>query len=142
LRPALYSEHSRFRQAGADVLVIAASYWTPGARAELFKLLDDSDPKVRKAGVYALGKIAQYSALVIPRLERMLGDVSPPVRRQAAFALGRFGSRASNSTAALRQACSDVAQEVRHAAETALTRIGGGAARSNDAAISDLSGEK
>jgi len=142
LRPALYSEHSRVRQAGADVLVIAASYWTPGARAELFKLLDDSDPKVRKAGAYTLGKVQRDPKLVIPRLERMLGDVSPSVRRQAAFALGRFGSLASNGVAALRQACSDVAPEVRHAAETALTQIGGEAARSKDAGTSDLSDEK
>jgi hypothetical protein len=143
LRPALYSEHARVRLAGAGVLVvIAASDETPGALAELFKLLDDSNPKVRKAGAYALGKIAQLPALVIPRLERVLADVSPSVRRQAAFALGRFGSRASNSMAALRQACSDVAPEVRHAAQTALTQIGGEAASSKDAGTSDLSDEK
>lgn len=143
LRPALFSEHARVRLAGTGVLVvIAASDGTRGALAELFKLLRDSNPEVRKAGAYALGKIAQQSALVIPRLERMLGDVSPSVRRQAAFALGRFGSRASNSMAVLRQACSDVAPEVRHAAETALTQIGGEAARSKDGATSDLSDEK
>ena len=125
LRPALYSEHARVRQAGSDVLVVVASYTTPGTLGELFKLLDDSNPKVRKTGAYALGKIRRDPNLVIPRLERMLGDASPIVRRQAAFALGRFGCLASNNVVALRQACFDVAPEVRHAAETALTEITG-----------------
>ena len=144
LRPALYSEHARVRQAGVDVLVmtVMTADSTSVTVSELCKLLDDSNPKVRRAGAYALGKLGQHPALVIPRLERMLGDVSPSVRRQAAFALGRFASRASNSMAALRQACSDVAPEVRHAAETALTQIGGEAASSKDAGTSDLSDEK
>ncbi|HTE90269.1 MAG TPA: HEAT repeat domain-containing protein, partial [Terriglobales bacterium] len=144
LRPALYSEHARVRQAGVDVLVmtVMTADSPSGTVAELFKLLDDSNPKARRAGAYALGKLGQQPALVIPRLERTLGDVSPSVRRQAAFALGRFASRASKSMAALRQACSDVAPEVRHAAETALTQIGGEAASSKDAGTSDLSDEK
>lgn len=142
LRPALCSEHARVRQVGADVLLVVASYMTPGTLAELFKLLDDSNPKVRETGAYALGKVRRDPTLVIPRLGRMLGDANPSVRRQAAFAIGRFGSRATNSMAALRQACSDVAPEVRRAAEKALAEIGGEAASSKNADTLDVSGEK
>ena len=138
LRPALSSKHPGVQQAGSDVLVgVAASYTTRETLAELFKLLDDSNPNVRKAGAYALGKVRRDPNLVIPLLALMLGDASPSVRRQGAFALGRFGSLASNSVVALRQAWSDSAPEVRHAAETALKQITGEAAPSKDVGTSN-----
>lgn len=142
LRPALYSQHSRVRQAGSDVLVGIVSYGTRETQAELLKLLDDSNPNVRKAGTYALGKFPRDPNLVIPRLERMLGDASPSVRRQAAFALGRFGSQANNSVVALRKARSDSSPEVRYAAERALAEITGEAAVSKDAGPLNGNGEK
>jgi HEAT repeat protein len=138
LRPALYSEHATVRQTGIDVLAGIASYSTPETVSELIKLLEDSNPKVRKTGAYVLGKFPTRPKLAIPRLERTLGDVSPSVRRQAALTLGRFGAHASNSVAALRQACSDVAPEVRDAAAVALAQIGGGAASSKDAGTPDF----
>lgn len=140
LRPALSSEHPRVRQAGSDVLVAVASYGTPETLGELFNLLEDSHPDVRKAGAYVLGKFPRDPDLVIPRLERMLGDASPIVRRHAAFALGRFGPMASNSVVALRRACSD--PDVRPAAQSALTRIAGEAAASKVPGKSDLSDQE
>jgi HEAT repeat protein len=142
LRPALYSEHATVRQTGIDVLAGIASYSTPETVSELIKLLEDSNPKVRKTGAYVLGKFPTRPKLAIPRLERTLGDVSPSVRRQAALTLGRFGAHASNSVAALRQACSDVAPEVRDAAAVALAQIGGEAVSSKDAATPDFRSKK
>jgi hypothetical protein len=137
LRPALYSEHATVRQTEIDVLVGIASYCTLETVSESIKLLEDSNPKIRKAGACVLGEFPTRPKLAIPRLERTLGDVSPSVRRQAALALGRFGAHASNCVAALRQACSDVAPEVRDAAAVTLAQIGGGADSSKDAGTPD-----
>jgi HEAT repeat protein len=142
LRPALYNENPRVGQTASDVLVLLASYWTRETVAELLKLLEDSNPKVRKAGVYALGKFQRDPNLLIPRLERMLGDASSSVRRQTAFSLGRFGGLASNSVAALRRASSDSSPEVRYAAERALAEITGEAAASKEAGASHPNGQK
>ena len=65
LRPALYNEHARVQQAGSDALVLIASYGTRETVAELFNFLDDPNPKVRKAGIYALGKFQSEPNVVI-----------------------------------------------------------------------------
>ena len=132
LRPAVCSQHTRVRYEGISVLRLCASDSAPGTMTEVFKLLDDADPRVRQAGAEAMGWFFGQPELVIPRLARLLGDPNPSVRKQAAYALGRFGSRASNTVAALQQACSDAAPEVRHAAAAALTKVGGGVAVPRD----------
>jgi len=142
LRPTLYSENARVRQAGVNALAISCYDSAPETTGEMFKLLEDSNPKVREAGAYALGKVRREPELAIPRLVWMLGDVSPSTRKQAAFALGRFGPLASNTVAPLRKTCTDAAPEVRHAAERAIAEIGDGAVTSKDGSKPVLGDEK
>jgi HEAT repeat protein len=142
LRPALCDQHTRIRYEAITALQLCAYDHAPGTMTELFKLLDDADPRVRQAGAEIMGRVPKEPELAVPRLARMLGDTKPSVRRQAAIALGRFGSKASNTVVALQQACSDAAPEVRDAAAAALTKVGAGAAVPRDRSEPGPKGER
>ena len=142
LRPALCDQHTRIRYEAITALQFCAYDDAPGTITELFKLLDDADPRVREAGAEIMGRVPKEPELAVPRLVRMLGDSKPSVRKQAAIALGRFGPKAGNTVVALQQACSDAAPEVRDAAAAALAKIGAGAAMPKHVSEPGLEGEQ
>ena len=89
----------------------------------LTRLLQDSDPLVRRWAVAALGELADQQA-VGPLSALLTNDPDPGVRIEAAFWLGKFGGATVES--ALTAALTDGDENVRRLAAAALQENGGG----------------
>jgi HEAT repeat protein len=84
----------------------------------------DSDRRVRKTAVWALGELEVEKA--VPVLAEVLADSDPEVRETAAWALGQIEPRPA--PAALVKAITDPDPQVRLAAAWSLSQIGDAAA--------------
>jgi cyclophilin family peptidyl-prolyl cis-trans isomerase/HEAT repeat protein len=103
----------------------------PPPPSDLIRLLDDSEPRVRRRAALALGRVGLPEA--VESLTRRLGDPEPEVRQMAAFALGLIGEPTART--ALLAALKDQSPIVAGRAAEALGMI---ANRDDAAAVSDM----
>jgi HEAT repeat protein len=99
----------------------------------------DSEPRVRRGAVYALGTFGRLAASASETLRKALGDGSSSVRQNAAWALGQLGSDAgAQAVAALCDRLGDADVLVRRDSAGALGAIGASASRSGVPALMSL----
>jgi len=101
-------------------------YW-PELGPVLTERLDkETDSKVRRGLVYALGAFGPAAAPAAPALQKALADPSAPVRQNSAWALGRIGTQVE-SEAVIDSLCDLLKDDnalVRRDTATALGDIG------------------
>jgi cyclophilin family peptidyl-prolyl cis-trans isomerase/HEAT repeat protein len=105
---------------------------TPPPPSDLFRLLGDSEARVRRRAALALGRVGLREA-VEPLAKVLAGDTEPEVRHMAAFALGLIGD--SSARASLRAALADPDPMTQGRAAEALGML---AVRDDAPAVSDM----
>jgi cyclophilin family peptidyl-prolyl cis-trans isomerase/HEAT repeat protein len=93
----------------------------PAPRADLVRLLTDTDSRIRRRSALAIGRVG-LAAGVQPLVTLLAGDPEPEVRQMSAFALGLLHDAAG--VAALRRALGDRSPLVRGRAAEALGVLG------------------
>jgi HEAT repeat protein len=77
----------RLLEAHPEPVVLALLRMGEKAIPSLVEVLEKNDPKLRRRGAHALGRMREHGSLVAPALERALEDRTPEVRIEAAQAL-------------------------------------------------------
>ena len=88
--------------------------------------LHDSDVRVRKRAVAALGNVGSADPAAIPALMEAVSDRNAKVRGEAILALLKLGPAVKDAIPVLTQAQKDPDAQVRTYAAKALERIGSG----------------
>lgn len=111
-----------------EIGAIRITYVRP-AVPEVFKLLEDSDAKVRGAAAEALGKLDPDLDKALPALSKLLKDNDDAVKMSAAKGLASMGSRAKPALkdlqAAMKKAMDDDNNRLRGAMRNAIRTISG-----------------
>lgn len=112
----------------AEIGAIRITYVRP-AVPEVFKLLEDSDPKVRAAAAESLGKLDPDLDKALPALGKLLKDSDDDVKMAAARGLSAMGQRAQPAVKDLRAAQNKASEDdnnrVRNAMRNAVRAITG-----------------
>src|SRR5438045_2329190 len=124
----LSDRNSSVRERAAELLgnreVLTPSPDERQAIPALVATLGDSEPTVRMAAAFALGKIGSNGKTVIPALVQALSDKDDSVREAAARSLGWIHREPQLSVPSLATALTDNDSAVQHAAMVAMLAFG------------------